>query len=104
MVRSVPIKDVERKVSLKDYRGKKVVLHFYPKDGTPGCTREAIEFRDMAKEFEKEDAIMLGVSKDSIRFHQNFKGKHGLPFTLLSDLEGKVLDLYEVWKQKKPLL
>ena len=92
--------DDERKVSLKDYRGKKVVLYFYPKDGTLGCTREAIEFRDMAKEFEKEGAIILGVSKDSIRSHRKFKQKHELPFTLLSDPEGKVLDLYGVWKKK----
>ncbi len=92
--------DDERKVSLKDYRGKKVVLYFYPKDGTPGCTREAIEFRDIAKEFEKEGAIILGVSKDSIKSHQRFKQKHELPFTLLSDPEGKVLDLYGVWKKK----
>jgi peroxiredoxin Q/BCP len=92
--------DDERKVSLKDYRGKKVVLYFYPKDGTPGCTREAIEFRNIAKEFEKEGAIILGVSKDSIKSHQKFKQKHQLPFTLLSDPEGRVLDLYDVWKQK----
>jgi len=92
--------DDERKVSLKDYRGKKVVLYFYPKDGTPGCTREAIEFKDMAKEFEKEAAVILGVSKDSIKSHQKFKRKHDLPFTLLSDPEGKVLDLYGVWKKK----
>ena len=92
--------DDERKVSLKDYRGKKVVLYFYPKDGTPGCTREAIEFRDMAKEFEKEGAIILGVSKDNIKSHRKFKQKHELPFTLLSDPEGKVLDLYGVWKKK----
>jgi len=92
--------DDGKEVSLKDYRGKKVVLYFYPKDGTPGCTREAIEFRDIAKEFEKEDAIILGVSKDSIKSHQKFKQKHELPFTLLSDPEGKVLDLYGVWKKK----
>ncbi len=92
--------DDERKVSLKDYRGKKVVLYFYPKDGTPGCTREAIEFRDIAKDFEREGAIILGVSKDSIKSHQKFKQKHELPFTLLSDPEGKVLDLYGVWKKK----
>lgn len=92
--------DNERMVSLKDYRGKKVVLYFYPKDGTPGCTREAIEFRDIAKEFEKEDAIILGVSKDSVKSHEKFKRKHDLPFALLSDPEGKVLDLYGVWKKK----
>ena len=92
--------DDGRKVSLKGYRGKKVVLYFYPKDGTLGCTREAIEFRDIAEEFEKEDVIILGVSKDSIKSHQKFKQKHELPFTLLSDPEGKILDLYGVWKKK----
>lgn len=92
--------DDGREVSLSDYRGKKVVLYFYPKDGTPGCTREAIEFREMAKEFEKEDIVIFGVSKDSVQSHQKFKAKHELPFTLLSDPEGKVLDLYGVWKEK----
>jgi peroxiredoxin Q/BCP len=92
--------DDGKEVSLKDYRGKKVVLYFYPKDGTPGCTKEAIGFRDLAKDFEKEDAVILGVSKDSVKSHQKFKGKHNLPFTLLSDPEGKVFDLYGVWKKK----
>ncbi|UCD96038.1 MAG: thioredoxin-dependent thiol peroxidase [Candidatus Bathyarchaeota archaeon] len=92
--------DDEREVSLTDYRGQKVVLYFYPKDGTPGCTTEAIEFRDIANEFEKENAIILGVSKDSVKSHQKFKQKHGLPFTLLSDPEGKTLDQYGVWKKK----
>lgn len=92
--------DDGKEVSLSDYRGKKVVLYFYPKDGTPGCTREAIEFKEMAKEFEREGAVILGVSKDSIKSHEKFKQKHDLPFTLLSDPEGKVLDLYGVWKKK----
>jgi peroxiredoxin Q/BCP len=92
--------DDEREVSLSDYRGKRIVLYFYPKDGTPGCTREATEFRDLMKEFEKEDIVILGVSKDSVKSHQKFKQKHDLPFTLLSDPEGKVLDLYGVWKKK----
>jgi peroxiredoxin Q/BCP len=92
--------DDGREVSLSEYRGKRVVLYFYPKDGTPGCTREAIEFRDIVDEFEKEDAVILGVSKDSIKSHQRFKQKHNLPFTLLSDPEGKVLELYGVWKEK----
>ncbi len=92
--------DDGRKVALKEYRGKKVVLYFYPKDGTPGCTREAIEFRDIAEEFEKEGAIILGVSKDSVSSHRKFKQKHELPFTLLSDPKGEVLDLYGVWKKK----
>jgi len=92
--------DDGREVSLSDYRGKKVVLYFYPKDGTSGCTREAIEFRDMVKDFEKEDIVILGVSKDIIQSHQKFKQKHELPFTLLSDPEGEILDLYGVWKKK----
>jgi len=92
--------DDGRRVSLRDYRGKKVVLYFYPKDGTPGCTREAVEFRDIAEEFEKQGALIVGVSKDSVKSHQKFKQKHDLPFTLLSDPEGKVLDLYGVWKKK----
>jgi len=92
--------DDGREISLSDYRGKKVVLYFYPKDETPGCTREAIEFRDMVKDFEKEDAVIFGVSKDGVQSHQKFKRKHELPFILLSDPEGKALDLYGVWKKK----
>ena len=92
--------DDGRKVSLKDYRGKKIVLYFYPKDGTPSCTRKAVEFRDIAEEFEKQGAKIMGVSKDTVKSHQKFKQKHNLPFTLLSDPEGKVLDLYGVWKKK----
>jgi peroxiredoxin Q/BCP len=92
--------DDGRRVSLSDYRGKEVVLYFYPKDGTPGCTQEAIEFRDLAKQFEKEDIVILGVSKDSVESHQKFKQKHELPFTLLSDPDGTVLDLYGVWKKR----
>jgi len=87
-------------VSLGDFRGKKLVLYFYPKDETPGCTQEAMEFRDLIKKFEDEDIIILGVSKDSVESHQKFKQRHNLPFTLLSDPEGKVLDLYGVWKKK----
>ncbi len=92
--------DDGREISLSDFRGKKVVLYFYPKDGTPGCTNEAKEFRDNIGEFEKENAVILGVSKDSVDSHRKFKQKHNLPFTLLSDPEGTVLDLYGVWKKK----
>lgn len=87
-------------VSLKDYRGKKVILYFYPKDETSGCTTEALGFKDTAEEFEKEGAIILGISKDSIKSHQKFKAKHKLPFTLLSDPKTEVLNLYGVWKKK----
>jgi len=90
----------KKQVSLKSYRGKKVVLYFYPKDGTPGCTTEALEFKDIADEFAKEDAVILGISKDSVESHQKFKKKHKLPFTLLSDPEAKVLSEYGVWKEK----
>jgi len=77
--------DDGRQVSLKDFLGKKLVLYFYPKDNTPGCTTEAVEFRDVAEEFEKQGAVIVGVSKDSVESHQKFKEKHDLPFTLLSD-------------------
>ena len=92
--------DDGNEVSLSDYKGRKVVLYFYPKDGTPGCTTEAKDFRDNIGEFEKKNAIVLGVSKDGVESHRKFKEKHSLPFTLLSDPEGKVLDLYGVWKKK----
>jgi len=90
----------KKQVSLKSYRGKKVILYFYPKDGTPGCTTEALEFKDVADEFAKEGAVILGISKDSVESHQKFKEKHALPFTLLSDPEAKVLNEYGVWKEK----
>ncbi len=92
--------DEERQVSLKDFRCKKVVLYFYPKDGTSGCTTEALEFKESAGQFAKEGAVILGISKDSVVSHQKFKEKHQLPFTLLSDPEAKVLNAYGVWKEK----
>lgn len=92
--------DDGRQVSLRDYKDRDVVLYFYPKDNTPGCTREAVEFRDIAEKFEKEGAVIFGVSKDSVKSHKKFKEKHNLPFTLLSDPEGKVLNLYGVWKKR----
>ncbi len=94
------LSDEGKEVSLSDYHGKRVVLYFYPKDGTAGCTKEAQGFGDLVDEFAKENAVIIGVSKDSVKSHQKFKEKHQLPFTLLSDPEGKVLDLYGVWKQK----
>ncbi len=92
--------DIGREVSLSDYRGKKVVLYFYPKDGTPGCTLEAIEFMKIINKFDEKSIVILGISRDSIQSHQKFKRKYELPFTLLSDPEGKVLNLYGVWKKK----
>ena len=93
--------DDGREVSLSDFQGKKVVLYFYPKDGTSGCTREAIAFKDLMKEFEESNSVILGMSKDSVQSHQKFKKKHALPFTLLSDPELTVLKRYGVWKEKK---
>jgi peroxiredoxin Q/BCP len=94
------ISDDGKAVLLNNYVGRRVLLYFYPKDGTPGCTTEAKEFRDLADKFDKENVIILGVSKDSIESHRKFKAKHGLPFTLLSDTDGKILTAYGVWKKK----
>ena len=88
-------------VSLKDFKGKKVVLYFYPKDDTPGCTTEACGFRDSFPDFSKIDAAIVGVSKDSVKRHDNFKAKYELPFTLLSDEDGSVCEAYGVWVMKK---
>lgn len=92
--------DKGAKVSLKDFLGKKVVLYFYPKDNTSGCTKEACDFRDNMPEFGKLNAVVLGVSPDSVESHQKFKAKYDLPFTLLSDTEKKVLEKYGVWQEK----
>ena len=86
--------------SLADFAGKTLVLYFYPKDNTPGCTREAQDFRDLGQEFADRDVAIVGVSKDSVASHQKFKAKHELPFTLLSDPEGKLIDDYGAWKEK----
>lgn len=89
-----------KSVSLKDFLGKKVVLYFYPKDDTPGCTKEACNFRDDFKEIKKENAVILGVSADSETRHKKFAEKYKLPFTLLSDENKKVLEKYGVWQEK----
>lgn len=81
-------------------KGKKIVLYFYPKDDTPGCTKEACSFRDLKKEFEKIDTLIIGVSKDTEKSHDKFKTKYGLNFDLLSDPDGKLCEEYAVWKQK----
>jgi peroxiredoxin Q/BCP len=88
------------KVALKDYAGKWVVLYFYPRDNTPGCTKEAEAFRDAADELEARDAVVLGVSKDSIASHEKFADKYALNFPLLSDPNGKVLEKYGAWGEK----
>lgn len=88
-------------VSLKDLKGQTVVLYFYPKDSTPGCTKEACAFRDLMPDFSGADAAIIGVSKDSVKRHDNFKAKYELPFTLASDEDGAVCAAYGTWVQKK---
>lgn len=90
-----------KSVKLSNYIGKNIVLYFYPKDMTPGCTTEACDFRDQYKSFEEVDAVILGVSPDPIKRHEKFIQKHGLPFLLLADEDHKVAESYEVWKLKK---
>lgn len=87
-------------VHLSDLRGSKVVLYFYPKDDTPGCTTEACGFRDAWQELEGEGAKVFGISRDGVKSHQKFANKHGLPFTLLSDPDGAVAQQYGVWVEK----
>ena len=88
------------KVSLSDYRGRKVVLYFYPKDDTSGCTAQACDLRDRTPELEAKGAVVLGVSPDSPRSHTKFREKYDLPFTLLADVDHKVAEAYDVWKEK----
>jgi len=92
--------DEGKEISLKDFRGKNVVLYFYPKDDTPGCTKEACDFRDQQKDFSKKNAVVLGMSGDAVESHAKFRKKYGLPFQLLADPEKKVLEAYGVWKEK----
>ena len=89
-----------RTVSLSDYKGKWVVLYFYPKDDTSGCTKEAIEFSGLKKDFERESAVILGVSPDSAQSHEKFATKHNLSVELLSDPDKEMLDKYGVWQEK----
>lgn len=87
-------------MSLKDFYGKKVVLYFYPKDMTSGCTQEACDFRDNFDQFKKLDAVIIGISPDSEVSHKKFEEKYDLPFILLADPDHKVCELYGVWKEK----
>ena len=87
--------------SLSDYRGQRVVLYFYPKDNTAGCTKQACAFGELFPQFREKGAVVLGVSKDSVASHKRFEEKFGLPFTLLSDPEKEVIQAYDVWKEKK---
>ncbi len=87
-------------ISLKNLKDRKVVLYFYPKDDTPGCTKEACGFRDALPDFSKLDAVIIGVSKDPVARHDRFKAKYDLPFTLASDEDGKVCEAYGTWVEK----
>ncbi len=87
--------------SLADYKGQKVVLYFYPKDMTSGCTKQACAFGDLYPQFREKGAVVLGVSKDTVASHKKFEEKYGLPFTLLSDVDKEVIQAYDVWKEKK---
>lgn len=86
--------------TLEEYRGRKVVLYFYPRDNTPGCTKQACGFRDLYPQFVEKGAVVLGVSKDSVASHKKFEEKFGLPFTLLSDPELSCIQAYDVWQEK----
>lgn len=86
--------------SLSDYRGQKVVLYFYPKDNTSGCTKQACNFMELMPHFRENNAVILGVSKDSVASHKKFQEKYGLNFTLLADVDKEVIQLYDVWKEK----
>ena len=87
--------------SLSDYAGKRVILYFYPKDNTPGCTRQACGFSELRPQFEEKGAVILGVSRDSVASHKKFEEKQKLTFTLLSDPELQAIQAYDVWKEKK---
>jgi thioredoxin-dependent peroxiredoxin len=93
--------DTGEAVTLSNFRGKPVVLYFYPKDDTPGCTAQAQGIRDTYADFEKAGAVVLGVSPDSVKRHVKFKEKYGLPFTLLADPEHEVAERYGVWGEKR---
>ncbi len=87
-------------VSLSDFRGRKVVVYFYPKDNTPGCTKQACTFKEAYDGFRDDDIVVIGISKDSSKSHQNFAAKYELPFILLSDPELEAIHAYDVWQEK----
>lgn len=90
----------EQAISAHQYRGRWLIIYFYPKDNTPGCTTEGKDFRDHYGEFEKLDAVVLGVSRDSVKVHTNFKAKHEFPFELLADQQEQLCQLFDVIKEK----
>jgi peroxiredoxin Q/BCP len=90
-----------KEVSLSDFLGTRVVLYFYPKDNTPGCTRQACAYAALCREFERRGVVVIGISRDSVASHQKFAEKHHLPFILLSDPDRVAIEAYGVWKEKK---
>ena len=97
---TLPDQDVKNH-SLKDYRGKKVILYFYPKDNTPGCTQQACGYSVLLPQIEEKGAVVLGISRDSVASHKRFEEKQNLSITILSDPERQVIEAYDVWKEKK---
>lgn len=95
------LETLKEKLNLNDIKGKKIILYFYPKDNTKGCTLEAIEFSSLKEEFEKQNAIVIGVSKDSLESHKKFKEKNNLNIDLISDESLEILKYFDVWKLKK---
>jgi len=93
--------DQDEQVTLSSFRGKKVVVYFYPKDDTPGCTKEACSFRDANSLFMAKGAVVIGISPDDATSHQRFRAKHGLPFYLLSDTDHQVAEAYGAWGEKR---
>lgn len=87
--------------TLEEYKGKKVILYFYPKDSTPGCTKQACGFSELYPQFIEKGAVVIGISKDTVASHKRFEEKYGLTFTLLADPELHVIKAYDVWKEKK---
>lgn len=94
------LSDQQQTISLTDFRGRKVILYFYPKDNTPGCTQQACDFRDNVLNFENKNTLVIGISKDSSQTHQKFKQKYTLPFTLLADKNGDICEAYGVINKK----
>ena len=90
-----------KEVSLEDFAGQKAVLYFYPRDNTPGCTRQACAFKTMYEEYQKRGIAVIGISRDSVKSHSNFAAKYELPFVLLSDPQLQAIQAYDVWKEKK---
>lgn len=87
--------------TLEEYRGKKVILYFYPKDNTPGCTKQACGYSELYPMFQEKGAVVIGISKDTVASHKRFEEKQGITFTILADPELKVIQAYDVWKEKK---